>query len=287
MAYPDGIDNGLCPPSHPHHLISIFYEVWFSVKPFNALNDGGRFVLSNGDPTGYGLHGDFMNGWDHDVLSRAVATCTAMSGVIEDCPVFQNEGRFYTDDQLNACSAPNPLPAEHVDPGNLLPNLPGCIAVTEGPAPATAADLVPGCVPGGGNGSAVPLSGSPSTNSSTAPAKNTSATASSSHTSSSASGTSAPHANQLGALTTMIPASTFTTDLSAVLDILQGGSTVSTSAASSTASTWPTNVGNNNGIGNQCGKAAMSNYRRRENADSFSAHRRSRMQRRHGSLQSK
>jgi hypothetical protein len=52
MAYPDGIDNGSCPPSHPIHLISIFYEIWFSVAPFNQLNDGGRFLLANGDPTG-------------------------------------------------------------------------------------------------------------------------------------------------------------------------------------------------------------------------------------------
>ncbi len=143
MAYPDGIDNGLCPSTHPNHLVSLFYEVYFNVAPFNALNDGGRFVLANGDPTGYGLHGDFINGWDRNVLERAVATCTADSGVIEDCPVFQNEGRFYADDDMNACSATNPLP------GDVTPDatqfLPGCVAVTEGPAPATPADLVSGC----------------------------------------------------------------------------------------------------------------------------------------------
>jgi len=145
MAYPDGIDSGLCPPSHPNHLISIFYEVWFNVAPFNALNDGGRFVLANGDPTGYGLHGDFLNGWDSSVLSRAVSTCTAASGVIEDCPVFQNEGRFNPDAEMNACTAPNPLPGEPIL-GAVVSHLPGCVAVTEGPADATPADLVPGCV---------------------------------------------------------------------------------------------------------------------------------------------
>jgi hypothetical protein len=145
MAYPDGIDNGLCPPSHPIHLISIFYEVYFDVARFNALNDGGRFVLSNGDPTGYGLHADFMNGWDSSVLSRAVDQCTAASGVIEDCGVFQNEGRFYSDADMNACAAPNPLPNEPIL-GAVVPHLPGCVAVTEGPDPATPADLVPGCV---------------------------------------------------------------------------------------------------------------------------------------------
>ncbi len=135
------------------NLDSAFYEVLFNVAHFNGLNDGGRFVLANGDPTGYGLHADFMNGWDSSVLSRAVSTCTAASGQIQDCPVFANEGRIISHDDANACSATNPFPQEVIGPGNLLHNLPGCVAVTEGPAPASPEDLVPGCVPGSVGGS--------------------------------------------------------------------------------------------------------------------------------------
>jgi hypothetical protein len=170
MAYPDGIDNGLCPPSHPIHLVSLFYEVWFDVASFNSLNDGGRFVLANGDSTGYGLHGDFLNGWDNSVLSRAVAQCTANSGVIEDCPVFKNEGRFTDDSVMNSCAAKNPLPEEQTGPGALLSHLPGCVAVTDGPAPATPADLVPGCVVGSGSVSPIPSSSATSSASSSAAA---------------------------------------------------------------------------------------------------------------------
>ena len=144
MAYPDSIDDGRCPPTHPIHLVSIFFEVYFDVEPFLAQEDGGRFVLSNGDPTGYGLHGDFMNGWDSSVLSRAVETCTADSGVIEDCPVFQNEGRFNTDADMNDCSATDPLPGDVILDA-IVQYLPGCVAVTEGPSPATAADLDLAC----------------------------------------------------------------------------------------------------------------------------------------------
>lgn len=37
---------------------------------------------------GYGLHGDFIMGWEEDFLQQAVNTCTNLSGLIEDCPLF-------------------------------------------------------------------------------------------------------------------------------------------------------------------------------------------------------
>ncbi|KAI0065792.1 hypothetical protein BV25DRAFT_1594954 [Artomyces pyxidatus] len=165
MAYPAQMDNGQCPSSHPVHLISIFYEVYFSVDPWNKLNMGGRFVLANGDPTGYGLHADFMNGWDRSVLSRAVASCTNLSGVITDCGVFENEGRLYTDQETSSCTVAQTV-AEKVD--GSLPHLPGCVAVTDGPAAALATDLVPGCTAPGLT--TVPASNTTSSSSSAAPA---------------------------------------------------------------------------------------------------------------------
>src|SRR6266404_5177845 len=145
MAYPDMVDSGNCPATHPKRLVTIFYEVWLNTGAFTGME--GQIVLSNGDATGFGLHGDFFNGWNRDVLRRAIQTCTAGSGMMEDCPVFMNEGRFNPDDVANACNAPNPIPSEMHTTSDILTHLPGCQKVTYGPAPAVPTDLVPGCDP--------------------------------------------------------------------------------------------------------------------------------------------
>jgi hypothetical protein len=66
MAYPiDAYNNGKCPSSHPVHFISIFYEVLYDVAKFDSewtSPDQHPFVFANGDATGYGFHGDFVNG---------------------------------------------------------------------------------------------------------------------------------------------------------------------------------------------------------------------------------
>jgi hypothetical protein len=72
--------NGKCPEGWVQ-VPRIFYEVYHDTGSFasqweNMQGKGEQpFVLSFGDPTGYGLHGDFVNGWDNDVLSQIVTTC--------------------------------------------------------------------------------------------------------------------------------------------------------------------------------------------------------------------
>lgn len=62
VAYMSQIDNGVCPPTHPVPFVHLFMEVNYSVNKINQT-DGGRFVFSTGDTTGYGFHADFQNGW--------------------------------------------------------------------------------------------------------------------------------------------------------------------------------------------------------------------------------
>ncbi|KAL7273681.1 hypothetical protein RUND412_003453 [Rhizina undulata] len=133
MAYPNGIDNGACPSTHPVRFISIFYEVLFNVDEWKDQWYGSKqpFVFSNGDPTGYGLHGDFLNGWDVPVLQDAVNNCNASSGTVEECSSF----KFFPDTVTSDCFVP---PRIHEQTSGWIDTLPGCNPVQPGPERAVA-----------------------------------------------------------------------------------------------------------------------------------------------------
>lgn len=139
VAYMSQIDNGVCPPDHPVQLIHLFYEVLHGVAQIDQTN-GGRFVFSQGDPTGYGFHGDFMNGWDMDVLTPALAQCSnndAANGQISQCPPL-----VAVDDPTEFsynCQEYPPVVNETVH-GIIGAALPGCINIVDGPGASTPAD---------------------------------------------------------------------------------------------------------------------------------------------------
>ncbi|PNH39545.1 hypothetical protein VD0004_g7339 [Verticillium dahliae] len=132
MAYPSLVDNGVCPTSHPKRFITLFYEVTFQIDDFKDkwYKDTPPFVYSNGDPTGYGLHGDFVNGWDTDVLQSAITNCTDASGSLDRCPLLHQ----FDDETMKGCRVPVRV-EEQVD--GILNRLPGCNPVQRGPGRAT------------------------------------------------------------------------------------------------------------------------------------------------------
>lgn len=137
MRYPTLMDDGTCPDTHPIRIVSLFFETIWDVGAFSESE--GKYVFSDGDPLGYGYHGDFMNGWDQEVLEQAVAECRDPSGIVEKCGVFEH----YTEDEMLSCTVKNIDVEEDVT--GPMDKLPGCNPITYGPgrAPKATCDDTP------------------------------------------------------------------------------------------------------------------------------------------------
>lgn len=131
VAYPSGTDSGFCSPPFNKRFISLFFEVIWNTPDFDDMWYGNSqpFTWSNGDDTGYGLHGDFVNGWHVPTLQKAINECTGDSGVIEDCRALS----FFTNEQSNNCKVPVSV---HEQTQGVLSALPGCNKIQSGPAKA-------------------------------------------------------------------------------------------------------------------------------------------------------
>ena len=130
VAYPSSVMDGTCPEGFPTRLPGLFYETIWNTAEFTGVD--GEFVFSNGDPTGYGYHGDFIMGWEEDFLQSAVDTCTNPSGRIQDCPLFT----IQDDLTSQACQIKKGLLSTLLAADDLLgpiASLPGGVKLTPGP----------------------------------------------------------------------------------------------------------------------------------------------------------
>jgi hypothetical protein len=144
MAWPTnggvGIEN--CPTTHrAARFPTIFIEFWYDVSSFDGQysSNSNPWVLSNGDPTGYGMHADFLNGWEKGVLGKATAesggcNCGCGCGQDEMKQCFGAENvNDDSDSDWKQCAA-STSEAE-----TKLEKLPGCNPIQSGPARATVA----------------------------------------------------------------------------------------------------------------------------------------------------
>ncbi|KAL8878557.1 MAG: hypothetical protein Q9198_003654 [Flavoplaca austrocitrina] len=126
VAYPEWINGGNCPAGFDKRFPQLMYETIVATEKF--IGKGGKFVLGNGDPTGYGYHGDFISAWADGALDKAVAECTDLSGEMKKCPVFE-----FAED-ASSCAIES-LPDELKDELNEGPmsSLPGGCEIQSGP----------------------------------------------------------------------------------------------------------------------------------------------------------
>ncbi|TFK36514.1 hypothetical protein BDQ12DRAFT_686546 [Crucibulum laeve] len=105
-----GPDNGTCSdPNFPKTLPRIFLEVYWVTQFFDnfrnqAMTPKQPFVFANGDPTGYGYHADFANGWEAGILERAVDECNCNPYGDPTCCAAK---QIFTIDQSKKCFISN------------------------------------------------------------------------------------------------------------------------------------------------------------------------------------
>jgi len=132
-------DSGNCPSTHPVRIPALFFEAFYSVSSFPhgaaPYGDGQQhFVLACGDATGYGFHGDFLSGWNVDVLQAVLddpscdSTNTNNGNDVAKCaPV----AKYLQDTPEGACSVNRRIPLnENIGNGGLIHALPGCNPIT-------------------------------------------------------------------------------------------------------------------------------------------------------------
>ncbi|KAK4688715.1 hypothetical protein P7C73_g1402, partial [Tremellales sp. Uapishka_1] len=114
--------GGACPSTHPKRIMGLFYEfIWDDSSAYEA----GARVWAHGDDVGYGLHGDFTNGWPEGLFQEIFDygnTC-AVEFDLASCPPL---AATYKQNGGGSCSPSGVMIDEDVGAeGNVLAKLPG------------------------------------------------------------------------------------------------------------------------------------------------------------------
>lgn len=144
VAYPRDARNGECPDGYDQRLPALFFETIYNTLMFREYK--GRFIFANGDPTGYGYHGDFVSAWEGTTLQDAIdnPACTnPMSGGEQSaCPVLDIKPEV--DYKSCTMETPEVLLHEKLD---FVDALPGNVRLYEGPGWAAMPSHAPSSEP--------------------------------------------------------------------------------------------------------------------------------------------
>ena len=126
MAYSNYSNGGKCPTTHSVRIPAIVAEWGYRSKGF----DPASLVLASGDTTGYGLHADFIMGWDLDKIAKAVVdpTCIHREGD-DQCATL---AATHNTKAAAACKLATGVPQESVGLTTPITQLPGCNPLSSG-----------------------------------------------------------------------------------------------------------------------------------------------------------
>lgn len=128
VAYPSLVMDGTCPQGYEARLVSLFFETIWNTYAFKDTE--GFFALADGDPTGFGYHGDFMQGWEHGVLQQAIDTCTSDTGIVDNCEIFD----LQSEAEQRHCWLDLPPQLQYENVHMHADGLPGNVPIEWGPA---------------------------------------------------------------------------------------------------------------------------------------------------------
>ncbi|KAK9898580.1 hypothetical protein P389DRAFT_35665 [Cystobasidium minutum MCA 4210] len=109
----DWFDGPRCPKGFEHRVPSILIESFHFNADVPYHNNKEQYILANGDTTGYGLHGDMVNGWERGVLEGILKNCpvgtiNVTEPVEQGCPFLEP----YMDyEHWGGCRTENEIPA--------------------------------------------------------------------------------------------------------------------------------------------------------------------------------
>ncbi|KAL8841489.1 MAG: hypothetical protein Q9170_000872 [Blastenia crenularia] len=167
MSYPTNQDGMAgCPEGFKKaRFPEIMIEYWLDVSQFDGQYGADEipWVISNGDPTGFGFHMDFLNGWKPGVLANAIKGCDiGNTGDPLDSPQCFGAGSVQSEDKKQACTIA-PVINQDIGTNGPLDQLPGCNPIQAGPAPATKASNCAGGTVSPPTSASVPVASSKST----------------------------------------------------------------------------------------------------------------------------
>ncbi|CAE6455216.1 unnamed protein product [Rhizoctonia solani] len=129
MSYPLDDSNGYnCPPSHPIKYPTIFMEHFYfpsADQPYRGANND-NWILSNGDPTGLNMHGDFINGWNQDTLEQTMSQCNTPNAPEDNLQACAPLAKSLNVDTANTCLSEGNIAEEDVGLSAPITGFPGC-----------------------------------------------------------------------------------------------------------------------------------------------------------------